>query len=291
MKKYLITGADGQVGSQLVTKLHGKGKVWATNRHTLDIVQQEAVLQAVHDFCPDIIINAAAYTAVDRAESEADLVYAVNCTGAKNLACAAQSIGAIILHISTDYVFDGTGNMPYTETDPVAPQNVYGKSKLAGERAVQAACARHIILRTAWVFHEHGNNFVKTMLRLAKQRDAISVVGDQFGAPTYAGDVAAALIAIAEQLLDGKEQFGLYHFSGSPYVSWYDFAHHIFAQAIAQHILTQAPTLTAITTADYPTAACRPTHSRLNCDKIQAAFGINPSDWQQALLNLNNYIA
>lgn len=290
MKTYLITGANGQIGSQLVAQLQGKAKVFATNRDRLDITDHQAVLQTVREFRPDVIINAAAHTAVDKAESEPDLAHAINCLGAENLAIAAQEVDAMILHISTDYVFDGQGDMPYQEIDPVAPQSVYGKTKLAGERAVQAACARHIILRTAWVFNEHGNNFVKTMIRLGKQRDILGVVADQFGSPTYAGDIAAALIAIAEQLLQGNEQFGVYHFSGSPYVSWHGFAKEIFAQAVAQKILLNAPIVNAITTAAYPTPAVRPANSRLDCGKIQAAFGIQPSDWQRALLDLNKYV-
>ncbi|MDO4434289.1 MAG: dTDP-4-dehydrorhamnose reductase [Alysiella sp.] len=291
MIRYFITGANGQVGSQLVAQLQGKAEILATTSQTLDITNEHAVWQTVRDFRPNIIINAAAYTAVDKAESESDLAFAVNELGAKHLAQAANEIGATILHISTDYVFDGKGETPYRETDPVAPQNVYGKSKLAGEIAVQAACPRHIILRTAWVFNEHGNNFVKTMLRLGASRDSLGVVADQFGAPTYAGDIAAALIQIAEKIVSGQShQFGVYHFSGSPYVSWHDFASEIFAQAHAQNVLAQIPVLNAITTADYPTPASRPANSRLDCGKIQANFGIVPSDWRKALLNLKDYV-
>ena len=289
MKKYLITGANGQVGSQLVAQLQGKAEILAADRNTLDITDRKAVFKIVREFRPDVIINAAAHTAVDKAESEPNLAHAINCTGAENLAIAANEIGAIILYISTDYVFDGKGEIPYRETDPVAPQSVYGKTKLAGEQAVQAACTRHIILRTAWVFNEHGNNFVKTMIRLGKQRDTLGVVADQFGAPTYAGDIAAALIAMSEQLWQGNQSFGVYHFSGSPYVSWYGFAKVIFAQAVAQDILSKLPTVNAITTADYPTPAKRPANSRLDCSKIQAAFGIVPSDWQHTLLDLRKY--
>ncbi|MDK4581390.1 dTDP-4-dehydrorhamnose reductase [Kingella kingae] len=290
--KYLITGANGQVGSQLVAQLQGKADIFAADRAALDITNREAVFQAARTFRPDIIINTAAHTAVDKAESEPDLAHAINCTGTENLALTAQEVGAIVLHISTDYVFDGKGETAYRETDPVAPQSTYGKSKLAGEQAVQAACTRHIILRTAWVFGEHGNNFVKTMLRLGASRDTLGVVANQFGSPTYAGDIASALISMAEQLANQKdnELFGVYHFSGSPYVSWHGFASEIFVQAAAQGVLAKSPTLNAITTADYPTPAMRPANSRLDCGKIQAAFGIAPSDWRKALLNLNRYV-
>lgn len=291
MIKYLITGANGQVGSQLVAQLQSKAEILAADRDTLDITDKQAVLQAAQTFRPHFIINAAAHTAVDKAESERDLAHAINCTGAENLALAAQNVGATILHISTDYVFDGKGETHYRETDPVAPQSVYGETKLAGEIAVQAACERHIILRTAWVFNEQGGNFVKTMLRLGASRDSLGVVADQFGSPTYAGDIAAALIAICEQIHAGKTNaYGVYHFSGSPYVSWHGFAAEIFAQAVAQGVLPKAPVLNAIGTADYPTPASRPANSRLDCGKIQAAFGIEASDWRKALLNLKDYV-
>lgn len=289
MKKYLITGTNGQVGNQLVTQLQGKAKVLATYSNNLNITDREAVLQTVNQFNPDVIINAAAYTKVDAAENESDLAYAINCLGAENLASAANEIGAIILHLSTDYVFDGKSNVPYRETDLVNPLNVYGQTKLAGEYAVQAACANHIILRTAWVFNEIGNNFVKTMMRLGQQRDTLTIVADQIGSPTYAGDIAAALIVISEKLFDNHQLSGTYHFSGSPYVSWYDFAKEIFTQALAQNLLPKIPKIIPISTADYPTTAIRPTHSHLDCRKIQATFGITPSQWQRALMNLKAY--
>lgn len=289
MKKYWVTGANGQVGRQLVARLRGKANVFASTHNLLDITHRAAVFQAACAFRPDIILNTAAYTSVDNAEYEPQHAHAVNCIGAENLAFAAQKVGALMLQLSTDYVFDGKEKNPYTETASVAPKNVYGKTKLAGEIAVQAACTRSVIVRTAWVFNEHGNNFVKTMIRLGKQRNTLSIVADQFGAPTYAGDIADAVISISKQLLDGKKAFGVYHFSGSPYVSWHDFATAIFAQAVAQNILPQAPTLNAITTADYSTPANRPTNSCLDCSKIQTVFGIAPSDWQRALLNLQKY--
>lgn len=289
--KVLVTGSNGQVGYCLVQQLRQQNADFlALDRDQLDITQRQAVWQTVSDYCPDIIINAAAHTAVDKAESEAEQAFAINRDGAAYLAEAAQQIGAAMLHISTDYVFDGQATQPYTETDATAPQGVYGQSKLAGEQAVLAACSRSIILRTAWVFGEHGHNFVKTMLRLGRERDSLGIVSDQHGAPTYAGDIAAALLHIAHHITQGKPtEYGIYHFSGKPYVSWYQFAEAIFQQAQQQGILANTPQLLAIATPDYPTPAKRPANSCLQLDKIQQVFGISPSDWQQALTQLAPY--
>lgn len=289
--KVLVTGSNGQVGYCLVQQLRQQNADFlALDRDQLDITQRQAVWQTVSDYRPNVIINAAAHTAVDKAESEAEQAFAINRDGAAYLAEAAQQIGAAMLHISTDYVFDGQATQPYTETDATAPQGVYGQSKLAGEQAVLAACSRSIILRTAWVFGEHGHNFVKTMLRLGRERDSLGIVSDQHGAPTYAGDIAAALLHIAHHITQGKPtEYGIYHFSGKPYVSWYQFAEAIFQQAQQQGILANTPQLLAIATPDYPTPAKRPANSCLQLDKIQQVFGISPSDWQQALTQLAPY--
>lgn len=290
MAKFLITGAKGQVGHCLTEQLIGKAEILAVDRDELDITDQSAVNKIVKTFKPDMIINAAAHTAVDRAESEVELSEAINVKGPQYLAEAANEIGAVILHISTDYVFEGTGSGEYKEDDQTNPQGVYGRTKLAGEIAVQQANPRSIILRTAWVFGEHGHNFVKTMLRLAKDRDSLGVVGDQFGGPTYAGDIAKALIEIANQILAGKENaFGVYHFTGKPYVSWYEFAKAIFAEAELQNILEKSPLVNSIATSDYPTPAKRPANSRLDLTKIKQVFNIEPSDWQVALKNIKAY--
>ena len=195
MAKFLITGARGQVGYCLTQQLQGKHDILAVDRDELDITDQSAVQQAVEKFHPDVIINAAAHTAVDRAETEIELSESINVKGPQYLAEAANSVGAVILHISTDYVFDGQRSGKYKESDTTDPQGVYGRTKLEGERAVAAANDKFIVLRTAWVFGEHGNNFVKTMLRLAKTRDTLGVVADQIGGPTYAGDIARVLMA------------------------------------------------------------------------------------------------
>lgn len=290
MAKFLITGAKGQVGHCLTAQLTGKADILAVDRDELDITDRDAVFNVVKTFKPDIIINAAAHTAVDRAESEIELSEAINVKGPQYLAEVANEIGAFILHISTDYVFEGTGTGEYKEDDQTNPQGVYGRTKLEGEIAVQRANPRSIILRTAWVFGEHGHNFVKTMLRLAKDRDSLGIVGDQFGSPTYAGDIAKALIEIANQILAGKENaFGVYHFTGKPYVSWYEFAKAIFSEAELQNILEKSPLVNSIATSDYPTPAKRPANSRLDLTKIKQTFSIEPSDWQKALKNIKAY--
>lgn len=290
--RLFITGSKGQVGQCLVQQgSRIQWQVYAVDRDELDICDQAAVFAAIQSFKPDVIINAAAHTAVDKAEVEIDASYAINRNGPAYLAEAAQQVGAVLLHISTDYVFAGNKDGLYVETDPVDPQGVYGASKLAGEVAVAELCARHLILRTAWVFGEHGNNFVKTMLRLGSQRDSLGVVADQFGGPTYAGDIAAALLAMAQRALQPDFiDWGIYHFAGEPHVSWHEFATTIFAAGIAQGLLVQSPLVNPIATADYPTPAKRPANSRLDCSRIQSVFGIMPSDWQAALSDLSPYM-
>ena len=261
------------------------------DRDELDIRDREAVLRSVAQWQPQVIINAAAHTAVDKAESEIDASYAINRDGPAYLAEAAQQVGAILLHISTDYVFAGDKDGLYVESDAVAPQGVYGASKLAGELAVTEHCPRHLILRTAWVFGEHGNNFVKTMLRLGAQRDSLGIVADQFGGPTYAGDIAAALLTMAKQALQPDFcAWGIYHFAGEPHVSWHGFAATIFDAGVAQGLLVQSPLVNPIATTDYPTPANRPANSRLDCSRIHSVFGIMPSDWQAALSDLSPYM-
>lgn len=290
MAKFLITGANGQVGYCLTQQLQDEHEILAVGRNELDITDQSAVKKAIENFCPNVIINAAAHTAVDRAETEIELSKAINVKGPQYLAEAAKSVGAAMLHISTDYVFDGQRAGKYKESDATDPQGVYGRTKLEGEQAVAAANDKFIVLRTAWVFGEHGNNFVKTMLRLAKTRDTLGVVADQVGGPTYAGDIAKALIQIAEKIIAGeKVEYGVYHLTGEPYVSWYEFAKTIFAEAVSQNVLEKSPLVNAITTADYPTPAKRPANSCLDLTKIQQVFGIQPSDWQKALKNIKAY--
>lgn len=288
--RVMITGCHGQVGSCLVEQLQPIADILAVDRSELDITDEVAVKKAVIAFKPDVIINAAAHTAVDKAEDEVDLSYAINCDGPRFLAEAAESVNASMLHISTDYVFSGDKEGVYTESDITSPQGVYGESKLAGEDAVIKACQKHIILRTAWVFGEQGNNFVKTMLRLAKTHDTLGVVGDQFGGPTYAGDIAAALVVIAKSICNGEDnKFGIYHFSGLPHVSWSQFANVIFDEAVKQAVIQQSPIVNAITTEEYPTPAKRPANSKLDTGLITEKFAISASNWKLALSNIKTY--
>lgn len=288
--KVLVTGCNGQVGSHLVKLLTGKVKLLAVDRRQLDITNQDSVTAMVAQFDPDYIINAAAYTAVDRAEEEIEASYAINFKGPQYLAEAAEKCGAVILHISTDYVFDGGSSTPYFEGDSTNPKGVYGQSKLAGEKAVAKACTKYFILRTAWVFGEDGNNFVKTMLRLAQSRNELSIVDDQVGGPTYAKDIASALVKMIETVEDGKSSaWGIYHFSGMPHVSWFEFAEAIFFAADGRNVLAELPKVSAIPTSAYPTPALRPANSRMDCNKINQMFDVKPSDWQHALENIQNY--
>ncbi|MFB0954632.1 MAG: dTDP-4-dehydrorhamnose reductase [Aeromonadaceae bacterium] len=290
--KLLVTGFKGQVGHCLMQQAQAlEWQVLGVDRDELDITKDADVQKLVAAFAPDVIINAAAHTAVDKAEVETDASYAINRDGPAYLAEAAQQVGAVLLHISTDYVFAGNKDGLYVETDPVDPQGVYGASKLAGEVAVAELCSRHLILRTAWVFGEHGNNFVKTMLRLGSQRDSLGVVADQFGGPTYAGDIAAALLTMAQRALQPDfMDWGIYHFAGGPHVSWHEFATTIFSAGVAQGLLAKSPLVNPIATADYPTPAKRPANSRLDCSRIHSVFGIKPSDWQAALSDLSPYM-
>ena len=292
LPRILITGGSGQVGHCLKAQLEGCAELSVPDSSALNIADRRSVRQAVETFRPDYIINAAAYTAVDKAESDAERAFAVNRDGACHLAEAAEAAGVAMLHISTDYVFDGAGGAPYDEAAQTAPQNIYGASKLAGEQAVLAACRRAVVMRTSWVFGAHGQNFVKTMLRLGCERDSLGIVADQYGAPTAAADIAAALITIVrrhtpEQL---AERAGIYHYCGSPYASWFEFAETIFAEAAAQGVLAKIPAVKPIATADYPTPAKRPADSRLDCGKIRAVFGIGSCDWHSALSDLRPYL-
>lgn len=290
--KILITGANGQVGHCLKQQLVDSNISFvAVTREQLDITDAQAVEHIIQTEQPTVVINAAAYTAVDKAESDEENAFTINRDGIANLARSSARIGAAIFHISTDYVFAGDKNSPYQEDDPTDPQGVYGRSKLAGEQVVIETNPRHIILRTAWVFGEHGNNFVKTMLRLGHTKDTLGVVADQQGSPTYAGDIANALITMADIYCNaGELPWGTYHYAGAPHTNWREFALAIFQQADAAGIYDKpAPAVNPITTADYPTPAKRPANSRLNCTKIEDAFGILPSDWQTALNNIRAY--
>lgn len=281
----LVIGRNGQVGRALCAIAPGGGlRFEGVGRDELDITREAEVAREIARRRPRVVVNAAAYTAVDRAESEPERAFAVNAEGAGAIARACRAAGAALFHISTDYVFDGGKQGAYVEDDPVAPASVYGRSKAAGEDAVRAACPEHVILRTAWVFSAERGNFVKTMLRLATERAEIRVVDDQRGSPTAADGIAAALATMARRGLEGgmDRLWGTYHYAGGEAVTWFGFARAIFA---AREAATGAPPprLVPITTAEYPTPARRPANSVLDCRRIGAAFGIAPCDWRGAL--------
>ena len=271
----LVFGQTGQVARELAML----GGVTTLGRAEADLSVPGAMEAAIAAHAPRAVINAAAYTGVDRAEEEAALAHAVNADapGEMARACAARAVP--LVHISTDYVFGGGGLAPWRPGDAPDPQNAYGRTKLAGERAVRDAGGAHVILRTSWVFSAHGANFVKTMLRLSDSRDALSIVADQIGGPTPAADIAAAVLQIAGAL-EGGAQGGTYHFSGAPEVSWADFARAIFMQA------SRDVTVSDIATADYPTPARRPLNSRMDCAALAADFGIERPDWRAGLADV-----
>jgi dTDP-4-dehydrorhamnose reductase len=277
--RILVTGADGQLGRCLQDLLNQTPYTWiACNRASLDITDALAVNLKINDFKPDVIINAAAYTAVDKAESDAKAAWAINAHAVGYLATAANLVGARLLHVSTDYVFDGSASSPYKESDPVCPLGVYGASKLAGEQAA-ATANRFCVVRTAWVFSEYGNNFLKTMLRLAASRTELSVVADQIGTPTYAGNLAATLIAMAEK----ETPSTVYHYSGGRSCSWQAFAETIFDVAEKELTSFTAPTVHPIGTIDYPTPAKRPAYSVLDDSLLRNVLPNAVGDWGHAL--------
>jgi dTDP-4-dehydrorhamnose reductase len=276
--KVLLTGANGQLGRCFQDRAPAGWQIMATDSDSLDITNAEQVDRVVAQFKPDLIVNAAAYTAVDKAESETELARRINAVGPENLARAAKAIDAGFVHVSTDYVFDGSASTPYKETDTTNPLSVYGLTKLEGEKALQRVYPESVIIRTAWVFSEYGNNFVKTMLRLARERDSLSIVDDQRGCPTYAGDIAQAIIQLSQE----EDAGGIYHFCGDREVSWKEFTDEIIATADTLKLISRRPLIKGISTAEYPTAAHRPAYSTLSCQKI-LSHGIRPSDWVAAL--------
>ncbi len=274
----LVFGAAGQVGQELLALASARGMpVSGVTRGQADITDADAVTALVRATGPRMIVNAAAYTAVDRAEGEPDAAEAGNARGPAVLARAAEAAGVPILHLSTDYVFDGSKHGAYTEDDAVSPLGVYGRTKAAGEAAVRAASARHVILRTAWVYGAYGNNFLKTMLRLAGERDRLRVVGDQYGCPTATIDIAEAILAVDRAVAAGAPAYGTYHFAGTGDTSWHGFAEAIIA---AQATRTgRRPPVDAIATAEYPTPARRPVNSRLDSRRFAEAFGTRAAPW------------
>jgi len=275
----LITGAGGQVGHELA-QANSRHRLVALTRADLDICDPLLIKAAFERFNPGLVINAAAYTQVDRAESEPEQAYAINRDAVSHLANACDSRDLPLLHVSTDYVYSGEGEGDYHEDDATDPRSVYGESKAAGDAALRATLARHIILRTSWVFSATGNNFVKTMLRLGKERTELGIVDDQQGCPTSARSIAEVLLHITDRYLGGESiPWGTYHFCNSPSTSWHDFAAQIFELAGGYDDLS----LRRISTAEYPTPAVRPMNSTLNCDKLKSNLAIAIPGWQEEL--------
>jgi dTDP-4-dehydrorhamnose reductase len=280
--RLLVTGTSGQLAQSLLERgLARDIDIVALRRPQLDLTIPSTITVALADARPAVVVSAAAYTAVDKAESEEALALRVNAKGAGDLAHACERFDVPVIHLSTDYVFDGNKPLPYVESDATAPLNAYGRSKLAGEAAVASACQRHVILRTSWIHSPYGANFVKTMLRLAEARPEIRVVDDQLGCPTQALDLADGIITLAERIAAlpaGAVQWGVYHAAGTSETTWCGLAREIFAIAAARG--RPSPVVTPIATADYPTPARRPANSRLDCGKLASTFGIALPDWR-----------
>lgn len=279
MKTVLVTGANGQLGNSLraLSRRYSSYAFLFTDVDELDICDKEAVRAYVNGNQVDYILNCAAYTAVDKAEDNEALCLRINAGAVRNLGEAASEAGARILHISTDYVFDGTAHIPYVETEPTCPVSVYGRTKLAGEEALLSVCPDAVIIRTAWLYSEYGRNFVKTMLRLGKEREEISVVFDQIGTPTYAGDLAEAMCKVLEASERGAFQPGIYHYSNEGVCSWYDFTVKIL------QVAGLPCRVKPIESKDYPSPAVRPPYSVLNKKKIKAAYGLAIPHWEESL--------
>ncbi|HBR41886.1 dTDP-4-dehydrorhamnose reductase [uncultured Sulfitobacter sp.] len=278
--KILVFGHSGQVATELRALDGDDVQITALARADADLTEPAACAAAINAHAPDAVINAAAYTAVDKAESDLETAQIINADApaAMARACAARDIPFV--SISTDYVFSGAGDTPWTPVDPTDPQSVYGRTKRDGEVAIVTTGGRYAVLRTSWVVSGHGNNFVKTMLRIGAERDALTIVADQIGGPTGAAEIARACVAIAKTLASEPEKSGIYHFSGAPDTSWADFARAIFDAAKIPCAVTNIPS------SDYPTPAERPLNSRLDCTMTEAAFGISRPDWRESLTHI-----
>jgi len=282
--KVLITGANGQLGRELLRLGHTADfEVYSLTRQQLDITNEIRIQQVFKRISPSLVINAAAYTHVDRAENEPELAFAVNQNGPAYLAryCADNQLA--LIHISTDYVFDGTKGRPYQEDDPITPLGVYGQSKAQGEAAVRSILSNHIIVRTSWLYGVYGHNFVKTILKLASEKKDLRVVDDQLGSPTCAADLAKAVLTISGKIgANEKFDWGTYHYCGKGITSWHGLAEKIIELA-APYIALKTRQVTAITTAEWPTPVKRPPYSVLDCTRLKSQFGIKPEPWQQSL--------
>lgn len=283
--KILLTGRNGQVGYELERSLQEVGSVIAVDRASMDLADLDQIRSVIREVKPDIIVNPAAYTAVDRAETEPELAMLINGIAPGVMAEEARKLGAVMIHYSTDYVFDGRKNSPYEEGDKPCPLNEYGRTKLAGEYAIQSAGIKHLILRTSWVYGMHGKNFLQTMLKLAQERDELKVVDDQVGTPTWSRTIAEVTASVIDQALHApdpvvwwQKNSGLYHLTSNGFTNW-----HAFAQALLDNAgLLETTRVLPIPTAEYPTPARRPINSRLSCEKLRTSFCDLP-DWQTAL--------
>jgi dTDP-4-dehydrorhamnose reductase len=282
--KIFLTGGEGQLGTELIAQAAAHGMdILAPSLAKMDLTRPEQIDPFWDDFQPEAVINAAAYTAVDRAESESDLAFAVNAQAPAFMARRCAREGIPLIHISTDYVFDGRKGTPYHEEDPVMPLGVYGRSKAEGEAAVRSALGPHLIVRTAWLYSAHGVNFVKTVMRLVAERDELRIVDDQFGCPTCAADLADALLRIASRLKPGNEiPWGTYHYCGSGVTSWCGLARHVLETLVSRGRI-RSFRLMPISSAEYPTPARRPPYSVLDCRRIESAFGIRRAPWPQSV--------
>ncbi|TLY48057.1 MAG: dTDP-4-dehydrorhamnose reductase [Gammaproteobacteria bacterium] len=281
--KILLTGANGQLGCEMVELAKNLNlPLYSFTRSQLNITELDQIQRTVATIKPNYIINTAAYTAVDKAEKESELAFSINCVGVKNLAKVAEEFDIPLLHISTDYVFDGQKKTPYIEEDEAQPLSIYGQSKLSGENLLRESWYKHIILRVSWVFGIFGNNFVKTIIRLAKEQKELKIIADQRGAPTYTGDIAMTLLKIIACLDKGQTQWGTYHYTGMPTLSWYEFAKKIVDELKQhQHLLLRE--IIPILTLEYPCIARRPYNSELDCQKILQTFNIRPTHWFSGL--------
>lgn len=280
--KILVLGCKGQLGRCLNDQLKNTNhEVIYTSRELIDISDFEQTKNQILKISPEVIINSTAYTAVDNAEEDQKNANLINHLSVKNIAEICNQLECWLVHISTDYVFDGNSKVPYKEDAQTNPQGVYGETKLKGELAIQVSSCKHVILRTAWIFSEYGNNFLKTMLRLGAERDELSIVGDQIGCPTYAQDIARSIVEIIPQL-NLLESNGVYHYCGDHPCSWYEFANAIFDQAVTNNLKIPSIVM-SIETSAYPTPAKRPMFSALSCSKIENDFGVHASNWRDGI--------
>lgn len=292
--KILLLGKNGQVGWELQRSLAALGSLTALDRHSTDycgnLADLDGIANTVRSLQPDIIVNAAAHTAVDRAESEPELARTLNALAPGVLASEAKKLGAWLVHYSTDYVFDGSGSQPWQESDVPAPLSVYGSSKLEGEQRIQAANARHLIFRTSWVYAARGGNFAKTMLRLAQEREQLTVINDQFGAPTGAELLADVTALALRSALLAPSLAGIYHLAAAGETTWHGYAQTVLAHAQQAGIVLKAgpEAVVAVPTTAFPTPAQRPLNSRLDTRKLQAAFGLTLPDWQVGVARMLN---